>query len=100
MTATSMASPKASATRRVRAEGILADTLVGGDGGDFLSGRLGADVRSGGINNDRFDFNAIADSKPGRTRDVIDCGKEIQRGGLTSRTDEQVEGEEDPHRQE
>ena len=47
------------------------DTLDGGAGNDWLLGGAGRDVLTGGAGADLFTFLALADSKPGSSRDVI-----------------------------
>jgi Ca2+-binding RTX toxin-like protein len=47
------------------------DRLEGGEGNDRLVGGAGADVLLGGTGNDRFDFDALADSGPGALADLI-----------------------------
>ncbi|MBM3543633.1 MAG: protease [Alphaproteobacteria bacterium] len=54
------------------------DLLIGEDGNDVLSGGAGRDVSWGGSGKDRFDFNAISESKSGSSdRDQI---KDLKRG--------------------
>lgn len=47
------------------------DSLFGGGGADRLSGRDDADQLTGGAGNDIFDYDAVTDSSPGASRDVI-----------------------------
>jgi serralysin len=55
------------------------DDLNGGPDNDLLDGGLGYDTLSGGTGRDRFDFNSIADSKPGAVRDVIEDFSELEQ---------------------
>jgi glucose/arabinose dehydrogenase len=51
-----------------------ADRMLGGGGGDVLRGEAGVDQLTGGSGGgrDRFDYDAVADSRPGATlRDLI-----------------------------
>jgi serralysin len=47
------------------------DKLFGGNGNDVLTGGIGRDILTGGANKDRFDFNAVAESRAGVERDQI-----------------------------
>ncbi|MFO1091034.1 MAG: M10 family metallopeptidase C-terminal domain-containing protein [Hyphomicrobiales bacterium] len=47
------------------------DVLRGGSGNDVLIGGIGTDELWGGAGADRFDFDTIADSRPGSQMDVI-----------------------------
>jgi serralysin len=47
------------------------DRLDGGAGNDVLTGGRGRDILTGGADKDRFDFNAINESKVGSARDKI-----------------------------
>lgn len=48
------------------------DHLYGGSGNDFLTGGSGRDYLTGGLGVDRFDYNAVSESKRGSTqRDQI-----------------------------
>jgi serralysin len=47
------------------------DKLSGDAGNDTLTGGKGRDVLTGGADRDFFDFNSIAESRTGSTRDVI-----------------------------
>jgi len=45
--------------------------LNGGTGNDTLVGGTGQDSMTGGSGNDVFDFNAVSESAPGSSRDII-----------------------------
>ncbi|HXG79478.1 MAG TPA: PQQ-dependent sugar dehydrogenase, partial [Methyloceanibacter sp.] len=47
------------------------DVLNGGSGADTLIGAKGRDMLIGGSEADRFDFDAVGQSRPGKLRDVI-----------------------------
>jgi serralysin len=51
--------------------GIGNDIMRGGTGNDVLTGGSGRDLLTGGTSRDFFDFNSIAESKVGATRDII-----------------------------
>ena len=51
--------------------GLGIDNLNGGVGNDIVTGGLGRDVLRGSTGLDRFDFNALAESVRGATRDQI-----------------------------
>ena len=48
------------------------DTMDGGWGKDVMTGGLGKDTMTGGADNDRFDFNSVAEIGLNATRDVIE----------------------------
>ena len=47
------------------------DRLIGGPGNDVLIGGFGRDLLEGGGGRDQFRYDAVGDSRPGATRDVI-----------------------------
>jgi Ca2+-binding RTX toxin-like protein len=47
------------------------DVQDGGTGNDMLDGGLGRDILKGGAGADRFDFNAIAESRRGEQHDTV-----------------------------